>query len=205
MIISESTLKKAIDYKAYRETIDTLFKEGKVTGPEQNQDLLDYTKLNISRMNRVDKTSLISDDMRETLSKIKSPLIWLVLAEGWCGDAAQIVPYFNTIALSSNNKIDLKFLFRDENLDLMDQFLTNGARSIPKLIIVDAASKQVIGQWGPRPFEAQDLINKLKEQGIEMDNIKEKLHRWYADNKNAALDKELTDVLKEAISDIIKA
>ena len=59
---------------------------------------------------------------------------WLVLTEAWCGDAAQSLPIINKMAEVSDN-ITLRLILRDENLDVMDQFLQNGrSRSIPKLI-----------------------------------------------------------------------
>jgi hypothetical protein len=130
MKINNQTILKSIDYNSYRATIDKLFKEGKSTGPIQSEDLLHYTELNIHRMNRVEKTVQLTDALKNILSKVSSPQIWLVISEGWCGDAAQIVPVFSLIEKQFPS-IQLKLLFRDENLELMDQFLTNGSRSIP--------------------------------------------------------------------------
>ena len=70
------------------------------------------------------------------MSQLKDNFTLLVLAEGWCGDAAQILPVINKIAEYSS-LIDLKVVCRDENPELMDQFLTNGSKSIPKVIIID--------------------------------------------------------------------
>jgi Thioredoxin len=186
MNISKELISTAYDYKAYRELIDRLYKEGKSTGPIQNDELLHYTELNNHRMNRVEKTSVLSDALKEQLSNIKSSQIWLVITEGWCGDGAQQVPVFHQIE-KEYPQIKLKLILRDEHLAMMDQFLTNGSRSIPKLLIVDELSSNLLATWGPQPKEAVNLIKEMKE----------KLHLWYARNRGAALQSELTALLKD--------
>jgi len=195
MIIPSEIIKKSYSYNSYRALIDNLLLEGKVTGPEQSEDLTHYTTLNVHRMNRVDKTSSISEELMADLAQIKTPQTWLVISEGWCGDAAQIVPFFHVIEKQFSS-INVKIVLRDENLELMDQFLTNGGRAIPKLLILDQASNQLLAHWGPRPAEAQALINGLKSANANMDEIKEKLHLWYAKNKGKALQEELVEMLE---------
>ena len=129
--IIENSLKTAISYSAYRSLVNNLLIKGKSTGPEQSEDLTNYSLLNDRRMKRLDKTIKISEETIQEFQKVKQPQTWLVLTEGWCGDAAQNLPILNKIASDTAN-IDLKIVLRDENLDLMDLFLTNGGRSIPK-------------------------------------------------------------------------
>jgi len=89
--IPTSVIEQAYTYESYRTLIDTLFAENKTTGTDHSPAMLNYTKLNLSRMNRLDKRSRLTDSTLETLAKINRPVIWLVLTEGWFGDAAQIV------------------------------------------------------------------------------------------------------------------
>jgi len=199
MIISTALINTALDYAAYRTLIDTLLLEGKVTGPEQSEDLNHYTSLNVHRMNRVDKTSVISEELNESLSQIKLPQTWLVITEGWCGDAAQIIPFFHVIEKQFPT-ISLKFVLRDENLELMDNFLTNGGRAIPKLLILDQKTNELLAHWGPRPAEAQAVINNLKAANATMEEMKEKLHLWYGRNKGQALQVELIALTKGLVN-----
>jgi hypothetical protein len=195
MKINERKVLESIDYIRYRDIIYNLFKEGKSTGPIQSEELLHYSELNIHRMNRVEKTVQLSETLKDILNGFTSPQIWLVISEGWCGDSAQIVPVFHLIEKQFPH-INLKLLFRDENLDLMDQFLTNGSRSIPKLLILDASNFELLAQWGPQPKEALELINGMKASKAEKLEIKEKLHLWYAKNKGIAIQAELAELLK---------
>ena len=111
------------------------------------------------------------------------------------GDAAQNVPVLAAIAQASKGKIDLRIVFRDENLELMDAFLTNGGRSIPKLIQLNEAW-EVMTTWGPRPEVAQNLVMELKANAETVDNYAEQLHLWYAKNRSEELVKEITALLK---------
>ena len=111
--IIENSLSQSHSYVDYRNHIKDLLKEGKSTGKEQSQALTDYSELNETRMNRLEKTILIADENVQKLQVLEKEYIWLVISEGWCGDAAQIVPVINKMAKLSE-KIDLKIVFRDE-------------------------------------------------------------------------------------------
>ena len=194
MIITTELINKALDYQSYKDLIERLLKDGKSTGPNQSQELLQYSELNVHRMNRVEKTTVLIEDLSATIDLIEQPQIWLILAEGWCGDAAQTIPIFHLIE-KQFPKIKIKLLLRDENVELMDHFLTDGSRSIPKVLMLDASSLNLLAQWGPRPSEAIALINNLKAAKVDMMEIKEKLHAWYAKNKGVAVQSEIIDII----------
>jgi hypothetical protein len=194
MIITTELINKALDYQSYKNLIERLLKEGQSTGPNQSQELLQYSELNVHRMNRVEKTTVLIEDLSAKIDLIEQPQIWLILAEGWCGDAAQTIPIFHLIE-KQFPKIKIKLLLRDENVELMDHFLTDGSRSIPKVLMLDASSLNLLAQWGPRPSEAIALINNLKAAKVDMMEIKEKLHAWYAKNKGVAVQSEIKDII----------
>ena len=194
MIITTELINKALDYQSYKNLIERLLKEGKSTGPNQSQELLQYSELNVHRMNRVEKTTVLIEDLSAKIDLIEQPQIWLILAEGWCGDAAQTIPIFHLIE-KQFPKIKIKLLLRDENVEVMDHFLTDGSRSIPKVLMLDASSLNLLAQWGPRPSEAIALINNLKAAKVDMMEIKEKLHAWYAKNKGVAVQSEIKDII----------
>jgi hypothetical protein len=191
-IITES-LKHAISYQDYRNLVKELVAEDSTTGIEKTEDLANYTMLNDRRMKRWDKTLKISEDISERVSNFSGAVTWLVITESWCGDAAHVIPVLNKIADLSPN-IDLKLVFRDENLELMDQFLTNGGRSIAKLIMINTATGDVLNTFGPRPTEATKLVNNYKEAyGTITPEFKQDLQTWYNTNKGQNV---MTDILK---------
>lgn len=189
-------IERGITYKQYLALIDTLLAEGKTTGPKQSPAMLNYGQINRQRMRRVEKTVQISDDFKNRLHGVSRRMIWLVLTEGWCGDAAQSVPIIDMIASESEN-IEAKYLLRDENLELMDEFLTSGGRAIPKVIILDAETHEVIGSWGSRPDAAQEYYLKMKAEAIEKSQISENIQRWYNQDKGHSILKEFAVLIDE--------
>lgn len=187
---------QGISYIAYRELVNNLLLEGKTTGKDHSEAMLHYTKMNVQRMNRVDKTVTLNPDLLEALKDLKNQYRFLVISEGWCGDAAQIVPVFNKLATASPEKISLKFVLRDENLDLIDAHLTNGGRAIPVLLILDETG-QVIYQWGPRPKVLQSLLLEWKKESTDIMLIAEQLHGWYAKDKTQSTQEELSKVIQQ--------
>lgn len=189
------SLVRSFSYPEYRTTVSKLLSEGKSSGKEQSEDLLHYSKLNETRMNRLDKTIHLEENVIAKLHLLQREYIWLTLSEGWCGDAAQIIPILFKMA-SASDKISLKLIFRDENEALMNFFLTNGAKAIPKVIILDKETLDVKGTWGPRPEGAAHLIKSYKQQyGIIDETAKTELQLWYLHDKGQSLQNELSDLM----------
>ena len=194
MIIAESLL-RSYTYDEYRKIVSDLLHQGLSSGDEQSDDLTNYSKLNEVRMHRLDKTMTIDETSIQQLLSLKGKYIWLVLSEGWCGDAAQLLPIFNKMALLAV-AIDLKIVFRDENQELMNMFLTNGSKSIPKLLILEKETLEVLKNWGPRPKGATQLIKSYKEQyGIIDETAKIELQMWYLQDKGLSTQKEIIDLM----------
>lgn len=182
-------------YLQYRSIVTSLLVNGKVTGNEQSQDLVHYTELNEARMNRLDKKMVITEENIQRLLTLKRKYIWLVLSEGWCGDAAQILPIINKMD-SISQHIELKIAFRDENEALMNLFLTNGSKAIPKLIVLDKNSEAVLGNWGPRPKGATNLIKSYKQQyGVVDETAKTELQLWYLHDKGISTQNEIVELM----------
>lgn len=182
-------------YPEYRKLVSDLLLEGKSTSNEQSEDLTHYSSLNDTRMNRLDKTMEIPDEISLKLKNLKNEYIWLVISEGWCGDAAQLLPVFNKMAIESG-KIELRIVLRDENEELMKLFLTNKGKAIPILIVVDKETGSVLGNWGPRPEGATDLINEYKKKfGAVDETVKTELQLWYLHDKGLSTQEEIINLM----------
>jgi hypothetical protein len=193
--IIEKSLQNTYTYQEYRDLVSDLLAEGKSTGPNQSEDLTNYSMLNDRRMKRLDKTIKISEETRQKVQALKETQTWLVLTEGWCGDAAQNLPVLNKIA-ELNNNIDMKFVLRDENLELMDLFLTNGGRSIPKLIALDK-NNNVLKTWGPRPSFANKMVTEYKAKNGNLDaQFKQDLQVWYNKDKGKSTQEDFIAFVK---------
>ncbi|MFC2187225.1 thioredoxin family protein [Fulvivirgaceae bacterium LMO-SS25] len=184
----------AMNYPQYFEFTEKLLAQGKTTGTNQSPEMIAYTQLNLKRMKRWNKTYTPSAAMSEAVMLAK-PMIWLVITEPWCGDAAHNVPALAKIA-DLSDAITMKLVLRDEHPELMDEFLTNGSKSIPKLICLDAASAELLGTWGPRPEIVQNRVMAFKAAPDKtMPELYEEIHAWYNGNKQAALESEFVQLL----------
>jgi len=192
--IDKSYAVKGMSYEEYRRLINVFIIIGKSTAKKDSESLLEYSKLNVACMNCIDKTIEIIPELQEAVEQIIIQQTWLVLTEGWCTNSAQIVPVFNKIA-QLNSNIELKFLLRDENPRLMDRYLTNGSRSIPKLIVVDENFEELFN-WGPRSKVLQEMFYQMRASTIDGDIIKEEMHKWYADDKTITTQKEIVALLE---------
>lgn len=193
------TINEYKTYNKYSETFLTLVHSIKPEQlDEQKKQKYDLLKLNLQRTQRLDKTFEPSEETKNIFSKVVNPQQWVVITETWCGDSAQIVPVIAKLS-QLNNKIDLKILLRDSNLDYMDLYLTNCGRAIPKLIAYDENGEELF-QWGPRPNEAKELFNRLKNNGVEKSDINKELHLWYGRNRGKEIEKEIFELIKQEVS-----
>lgn len=199
-IVNSSIIKKS-EYKQYFEKAIgyDLYNFQMAEDLIMNEDpkIKEYINLNQHRMIRVEKTYHVSPQLTEQVNRLKHKTYWLILTEHWCGDASQTLPVFNKIAEMSKGKIEMKLVYRDENPELMDAYLTRGTRSIPKLIQLDEQFN-ITGIWGPRPTEAQKLVKRLKSDPVTAATYANELHLWYAKDKQQSLESEISKLLFRA-------
>ena len=190
----EKYLDASMSFDEYEGLIERLVGEGKTTGPQQSESLASFTRLNLQRMKRLQKTIEVSEDVRSALRSVEQKQIWLVITEAWCGDAAQNIPIIEKIAAESDI-IETRYILRDEHPELIDRFLTFGSRSIPKVIALDAEALEVLWTWGARPKAAQELYVGSHNEGVEKSAIMEKLQRWYNNDKGHSIQAEFVSLL----------
>ena len=194
-MISTELITGAMNYSDYKRLLEDLLAQGKTTGTNQSEELFNYGKINLQRMHRLQKTTHLSATLKQELLNIKASYVWLVITEGWCGDASQNIPVFNLVCQECRN-IELKLILRDEHLDIMDEYLTSGSRSIPKLICLkkDAASPSGLKEifvWGPRPAALQEIVVKLKKDDVSLADKGIITQNWYNADKTMSLQDEL--------------
>ena len=198
--VTEQVIEKGFSYLEFVEFTEKLVEEKRTTGANQSEAYLDYTRMCLQRMNRWNKTAKVSAKMVSLIESIREPQIWLLITEAWCGDGAQSIPYLAKLA-ELNSKIKLRIIMRDEYPEIMDAYLTNGARSIPKLIAFTGDLKVELFTWGPKPLY---LMNRHKEykhdsKGLSYAGFLEEIHLWYAKNKNHDLESELFPLIQASL------
>ena len=194
-------LKKRIDEKgfSYSEYINKTIEEIATTRienlTEKEAKRFNFKILNLQRSTRISRIYKPNKELKKVFGEISEPQTWMVLTENWCGDSAQTLPYIAAMT-TENPLIELRTLLRDSNPDVMDQYMTNGTRSIPKLVVFNPEGEELF-RWGPRPQPAVNLINQWKSDGLEKPEWTEKLHLWYARNKGEEIEKEFIELIKK--------
>lgn len=195
--VTHEVIEKGFSYSEFVQFTQQLVEEKRTTGANQSEAYLEYTRMCLQRMNRWNKTAKVSVKMASLIESIREPQIWLLITEAWCGDGAQSIPYMAKLA-ELNPKIRLRIIMRDEYPEIMDAYLTNGARSIPKLVAYTGDLKVELFTWGPKPLY---LMNRHKEykhdsKGLSYAGFLEEIHLWYAKNKNHDLESELFPLIQ---------
>ena len=194
-MITHELLDTAMNYSHYKNLLEDLLAQGKTTGSNQSEEYINYAKINLQRMQRIEKTTVLNDELKEALSKITTSYIWLVITEGWCGDAAQNVPVMHVIE-KEYKTIELKCILRDEHLEIMDNYLTNGGRSIPKVICLDKNSLKEVFVWGPRPLPLQEIVMQMKKTNTSHQEKGLVAQNWYNADKTKTLQSEILNLVR---------
>lgn len=197
MMLKLKTNTRFYSYDEYYQLTQSCAANHTTTGDEQSESRIEATKLNAHRMNRINKQIQLEEKLIKLLTNNNSiHWDWIVISEAWCGDSAQCLPLIHKIS-ELNEGIKLKIILRDENDELINQYSTNGSKSIPKLICLNSLTKSEIGTWGPRPTEIASIAKLLKAQNpsITHDEFVKQLHFWYAKDKGLSLQADLYSLI----------
>ena len=119
----------------------------------------------------------------------------LAIAEDWCGDASSTVPVLAKLG-DQADCLEMRLIKRDEHPEVMDHYLTNGARSIPIVIALDGQFRE-LGHWGPRPKELQHWVLENKDC-IPREERFRQIRKWYARDKGATTLREVLELVERA-------
>ncbi len=177
-----------LDYETYKNEI--------IQSVEDKQPMSNYTELNLTRMSRVEKKFSLSSEQEKELSSIPNDFYVLVITEGWCGDASQSLPVMEKIFEFMRTKI--RYIYRDQNKKLMNEYLTDGSESIPILIAIDFDGDEIF-HWGPRPQKGKEMLalHKNEPEVYTKDEFYKDLQQYYNKDKGQSIYSELSHLMKE--------
>lgn len=162
--------------------------------PYSQPKYIDYVLLNRSRQSRWLKATRVPDSLQTKLAKIQQN--WVLITEPWCGDSAHIAPLIS-LASECGEGIKLDVQLRDNGSEI-EQYLTNGSKSIPLLIIRDMKDKD-LAVWGPRPKACSELRSQLKAGGIDGEEMNKAVQKWYNLDRGESFFQELEELINETI------
>lgn len=180
---------KAISFEEYMEISEERFRNN----PNKNDEHQDYYELGLQRMNRTLKTYKIDETQTEILKSKNFNGKILIISEPWCGDASATVP---AVSKFFEGKNEVKIFLRDSDSSLINQFLTDGTQSIPKILIFneDFSVKNI---WGPRPKHGLELLKKYKTdpENYTIDDFHNDLQIYYAKNRGKDTIQEILNLI----------
>ena len=182
-------------YDQYSELNKAYAKQGKTSG-EQKESYVGYTKLGAARLRRWEKLYKSEQEYLDEITSLVSPgEQWLVFSETWCGDAAHMLPFVHQ--WSKHAKVPLRIIMRDEHPTLMDEFLTNGGRSIPKLVRI-SADGIVLGTYGPRPSALVAHLAEWKSKAsFDYKEWTLFAQDWYNQDKGKSIESDFIELLSK--------
>jgi hypothetical protein len=103
-----------------------------------------------------------------------------------------------------SSHIELRLILRDENPEVMNLFLTNGAQAIPKLISFDE-ELNVLFTWGARPSIATQMVTDYKAKHGKLDpEFKKNLQVWYNKDKGQNVQSDVVTLIEQSQARILE-
>lgn len=194
-VLTPAQLAASYTYASYRQLIAD-FLAPAYSPDSKEAKLVDYYRQGEERMARLDQALQVQPELQAAAQQLTQRYVWLVITEGWCGDASQIVPVVEAVAQASGGRLETRYVLRDENPDLIDRYLTNGGRAIPITVLLHADTHTEAAVWGPRPAPAQALFQKLKSEETPFGELVTQLNGWYEQDQTQTLQQELLKLLR---------
>ena len=180
----------AITFEEYVKVAEQRFHNN----PNKTDEYQEYYELGLQRTNRTVKTFKIDEEQMDRARSKKFTGKILIVSEPWCGDASATVPAVAKFFEAAGN--DVRIFLRDSDPTLIDQFLTNGTQSIPKVILINE-DFSVKAHWGPRPKHGLELLRKFKEnpETYPKEEFYNDLQVYYAKNRGHDAIDEIIELL----------
>lgn len=186
--MNKELVKNTTDWEGYLKAFEMILASKDSEKPYDNPAYLDYVKLNNSRQKRWLKTGVLLHDLVGVIKNINTPQTWYCITEPWCGDAAHSIPFIKLLS-DQNPLITLNIVWRDSPPYMIENYLTNGGKSVPKLIVRDEKENDIF-VWGPRPQPCQEIYLEMKERNAPFEEQKIILQNWYNLDKGETFQKE---------------
>lgn len=190
-MILKNYWEKAVSFKEYMDIAKQRLENPK---NDAEKEFHEYYELGVHRMERTLKTFKIDEILEQKFKDKNFSGKILIISEAWCGDASATVPAVNQFFEKLGTEV--RIFLRDSDITLIDQFLTNGTQSIPKILILDK-DFQVLNSWGPRPKYGFELLKKFKEnpETYSKDEFYNDLQVYYAKNRGKDAIEEILELI----------
>jgi len=191
-IITQERINTAMTWEQYLAFHKELVEKNTTTAVPAKESLVANTVIVLQRAERFIKRIKMSDDFKAKLDALEEKEYWCIIVEPWCTDASTLLA-LAALSEAYTDKVEVRVFLRDSNLDIMDAYLTNGGRSIPKLVRLNQETLEEAGQWGPRPAPLQKMatFRKANPDTMPYSEFTKKALAFYAKDKGRTVMLEL--------------
>jgi hypothetical protein len=194
-VVQDGRLQKGLTYAEYLVSWRESVLASMADLDKEARKRLYYARYNIERHDAARESYRPSDALLTAGSGVMEPQIWLLLTEDWCADSAFALPVIAAAADAAS--AELRILRRDEHPDVMDAYLSDGARSIPMLVAFSMSGDELF-RWGSRPKALVARRADWAAEGKSKGELIAAAVEWYASGNLVEIDAELADLLLES-------
>ena len=140
------------------------------------------------------KDAKVEADAVTRVRQMSSRRRLLIVAEDWCGDSSNTLPYLNRLAEAAPEVLELRIIDSSAGRPVMEAHRTpDGRAATPTVIVLDEAGG-LVGVWVERPavlqkwyLEQQDLLSNA--------DLLDKKYKWYREDHGKTAIGEMVDLL----------
>ncbi len=191
---TKEIINNLLSLEDYHKFFEKVSNQKGTEAPYDDEGFLLYTIANFKRSNKIRTKVNLDKKLYNELNSGTDTWTWVLITEPWCGDASFTQPIIEAVCLAGD--IDLKIALRDKEKTMMNAYLTDGGKSIPKLVVLNEHLIEIF-QWGPRPQELQAKIKNLLNNNGSYDEKLKLAHQWYRKYGSEALQLELLELIKK--------
>jgi hypothetical protein len=126
--------------------------------------------INRERFEAIEASVALEEGDVAFFRQLPQPLNVLVLTEDWCEPAITSIPVLGSLA-KATQKLNIRIFLRDENLELMDEYLKDGRfRVIPIFVLYDNEYTE-LGRWYERPAKIVELVQQMRQELFAQDPV----------------------------------
>lgn len=118
----------------------------------------------------------------------------LIVAEDWCSDSANTVPYIVRLVDGAPERLELRVIDSERGRPVMEAHRTPDGRAATPVVVILAEDGRVLGAWTERPSSTQTWF--LEKQKTTMQKpLHDELHDWYLKDAGKTTMAEIADIL----------
>jgi hypothetical protein len=158
-------------------------------------DFLEFARAKRDEWRQRYKDASVTPDLITRMRALPSRRLILVVAEDWCSDSAQTIPYVARLVDGAPERLAMRVVNSTVGRPVMDANLTPDGRGATPTIVVLTEHQVVLGSWVERPSTAQAWFLE-QQKSVMQQTLHDQLMKWYADDAGRTTVAEIAALLE---------